>query len=75
MPKLTNPSADTVRLVSGRDIAAGETVDVTDEEYATAGPLFLREEAVEDAAPKRKAVKRSAHGAVETSAVEGIETR
>lgn len=55
MPKLTNPAVDDVRLVSGRTIAAGETVDVTDEEYRTAGPLFIRESSD---VPERKAVRR-----------------
>jgi hypothetical protein len=75
MPKLTNPSADAVRLVSGRTIAAGETVDVTDEEFKTAGPLFIRQVAAErDDAPtvqKRKTVRRD----VETTSVEGVERR
>lgn len=73
MPKLTNPVDDDVRLVSGRTIKAHESVEVTDEEYATAGPLFVRED--DEEAPKRKTTKRAAHGEVETTSVEGVETR
>ena len=74
MPRLTNPSTFDARLLSGRTIKAGETVDVTDEEYAGAGPLFIREDEPEPVA-KRKTVKRAAQEEVETTSAEGVEER
>lgn len=46
MPKLTNPTGDDLRLVSGTTVPAGETVDVTDEEFLSAGPIFAEKAAM-----------------------------
>lgn len=59
MPKLTNPARYEVRLVHGRRIPAGATVDVTDEEYESAGPLFTREEAPATRSVDARGVERS----------------
>lgn len=77
MKRLTNPSDDfPIRLRSGRTIAPGETVEVTDEEFDTAGPFLLREtDERESPRRERKTVRRSAHREIETTSLGGAETR